>query len=360
MVSRIELFSQSIDDALSISRAGARVFEITDLLGFSSIVKTSLGMITRDYLWTVSDALSNPIKFSTNLISVNGSYVLQISIKSSQSNSSLWRQDEPPCVLNIQITKNEQTIFIESPLLDQSFLPDETWIYETKKKLVQPTSRELQAEIVRKNTELQKLLDEAQNQKNEQNLVNQKLKEANAQLKIMRDREHKLARVDPTTGLASRTLFNERLSLLSESKNQFSVLYLDLDRFKSVNDSLGHAAGDAVLNVVGDRIQQSVRSKDTAARVGGDEFSILLPNTYCNANLRALAQRIIDRVSEPILFNNSKISVGVSVGIAKSTENISGEDLVKLADQAMFLAKKTGRGCFRFFSEELHEDDDLI
>jgi diguanylate cyclase (GGDEF)-like protein len=164
--------------------------------------------------------------------------------------------------------------------------------------------------------------------------------------KTVRDMD--AARHDALTGLASRALFDERLRQYladSAAASRLALLFIDLDRFKSVNDTLGHAAGDAVLIEVARRLQAIVRGGDLVGRLGGDEFGIVLfPSTEQHA--AEVATRIVDELCLPYAMpHDGYADVGASVGVAVST-GPDELDLIRRADTAMYDAKRAGRGCF--------------
>jgi diguanylate cyclase (GGDEF)-like protein len=166
-----------------------------------------------------------------------------------------------------------------------------------------------------------------------------------------------LARHDVLTGLPNRSLFEERIAqaMAGAARGaEFAVLFLDLDRFKAVNDTLGHQAGDALLRSVAARLLASVRDIDTVARLGGDEFVILQVGLESPADAADLAQRIIDVVAKPYDLNGQTAEIGVSIGVEISAqEPASADTLIKNADLALYMAKSEGRGIFRFFEPEM-------
>jgi diguanylate cyclase (GGDEF)-like protein len=166
-----------------------------------------------------------------------------------------------------------------------------------------------------------------------------------------------LARHDVLTGLPNRSVFGEFIEgALPEAARgaHFAVLFLDLDRFKAVNDTLGHRAGDLLLQQVAGRLRASIRQSDTIARFGGDEFVILQPRPDVPDGAMRLAERIIEVVGAPYDLEGAQASIGVSVGIAMApADGNSAEALLKNADMALYLAKSEGRGTFRFFEPEM-------
>jgi diguanylate cyclase (GGDEF)-like protein len=166
-----------------------------------------------------------------------------------------------------------------------------------------------------------------------------------------------MARHDALTGLANRLLFSEHMRhVLAQARrdNGSALLYLDLDRFKSVNDTLGHAAGDRVLREVTRRMCACVRETDLVVRFGGDEFAVVQDQADQPADGAALARRLIETLSEPYDIDGQEVIIGVSIGIAMSTDASGTADaLLKCADLALYRAKSEGRGTFRFFEDEM-------
>jgi diguanylate cyclase (GGDEF)-like protein len=162
---------------------------------------------------------------------------------------------------------------------------------------------------------------------------------------------------DSLTGLPNRALFLDRLELAHararRSGAPIAVLFMDLDSFKHVNDSLGHAAGDELLVLVAGRLRRWVRPSDTAARFGGDEFAILLEDLDASNAARLVAQRILDSLRDPFEIQGQEVSVGASIGIA-STANPGSDDLLRNADLAMYRAKGLGKGHYQTFEPGMH------
>ncbi|MGI4976139.1 MAG: EAL domain-containing protein [Janthinobacterium lividum] len=169
-----------------------------------------------------------------------------------------------------------------------------------------------------------------------------------------------LAHHDALTGLPNRLMLDERLSgALAEARHHgygVAVLYLDLDRFKPINDLLGHAAGDRLLVEVAARLSAMLRAGDTLARLGGDEFAVVLAACDEPGSSARLAQRIVEALSQPFDIEGRQASVGGSVGVAVSPrDGTDGATLLRLADIAMYRAKEEGRGTFRMFEAAMDE-----
>ena len=168
-----------------------------------------------------------------------------------------------------------------------------------------------------------------------------------------------LARHDPLTGLANRSMFQERLEqalALAGRGKGFALLCLDLDRFKAVNDTLGHPVGDALLRAVADRLRDSVRESDTVARLGGDEFAILLLDATELAETTAVAHRIAQVISDPFDLDGHQVSVGTSIGIAVAPrDGAHPAQLMQHADLALYRSKQERRGSWRYFEPAMDE-----
>jgi diguanylate cyclase (GGDEF)-like protein/PAS domain S-box-containing protein len=170
-----------------------------------------------------------------------------------------------------------------------------------------------------------------------------------------------LARTDALTGVANRITFTERLrqafAASQRGAHPFAVLYLDLDRFKEVNDSLGHRAGDLLLQQVAQRIQAVTRRIDAVARLGGDEFAIVQSELTDSAAAGALAEKLIETLSAPYFVEGTELRVGASIGISLyGAEVLSPDALLAQADQALYRAKYGGRGRYRFYSEQIDRE----
>jgi len=170
-----------------------------------------------------------------------------------------------------------------------------------------------------------------------------------------------LARNDSLTGLANRHWFREQLKTLllrGDARATAFLLFMDLDRFKQINDSLGHPVGDALLRDVAQRIRRTVRHDDVIARLGGDEFAILIGGDTADPDPEAVAARLVEEMAKPFELNGHRASIGASVGIARAPDDGSDPDaLLMKADIAMYHAKSNGRGRFAIFEPGM--DDKL-
>ena len=165
-----------------------------------------------------------------------------------------------------------------------------------------------------------------------------------------------MANHDALTGLPNRSFFAqemERALKRVQRGGELAVMFLDLDRFKAVNDTLGHACGDELLKQVTFRIKQCVRDSEVVARLGGDEFAIMF-NDRAGVNLSGIAQRIIDSVSRPYQIDEHEAVIGTSIGVAIGPQDGNDpQELLKAADMALYRAKTDGRGTYRFFEPDM-------
>ena len=176
--------------------------------------------------------------------------------------------------------------------------------------------------------------------------------------KVAEDKIARLARIDSLTGLPNRTTFTERLRQLFAAGRRgaqaFAVLYLDLDRFKDINDTLGHPIGDRLLITIGERLQQGVRGTDLTARIGGDEFAVLQADLSDTADAGALAAKLRAAIAEPIQIAGNELHMTASIGIAiYGPDTAAPDDMLAQADVALYRAKEEGRDQYRFHTAEL-------
>jgi diguanylate cyclase (GGDEF)-like protein len=166
----------------------------------------------------------------------------------------------------------------------------------------------------------------------------------------------KMAYHDALTGLPNRMLFKDRLTMAmsyaTRNKKEVAVMMLDLDKFKEVNDTLGHSMGDLLLKSVSERLLQLLRMNDTVARIGGDEFMIVLPEISSSQDAGIIAQKMIHSFETPFMFDDHELRITTSIGIALyPADGKDVETLIKHADMAMYSAKAMGRNAYRYYGD---------
>jgi diguanylate cyclase (GGDEF)-like protein len=176
----------------------------------------------------------------------------------------------------------------------------------------------------------------------------------------------RLASEDPLTGLPNRRVFRSALDLMipqipgssaAQQTREFSVMFLDLDRFKVINDTLGHRLGDFLLQAVAKRLSSLLGASDTLARLGGDEFAIVVQSVKSRSDVEALANRLIEAVAQPYEIDGYRISSSVSIGIAIGPRDGSNaDDLLMAADLALNAVKASGRGAYRFYHASMNRE----
>ncbi|MEM8724806.1 MAG: EAL domain-containing protein [Pseudomonadota bacterium] len=171
----------------------------------------------------------------------------------------------------------------------------------------------------------------------------------------------RLAKFDSLTGLSNRhrmaQMIDGTLTAFKQAKRNCAIMMLDLDRFKQVNDTLGHAAGDELLKQVSDRLQRSIERECEIGRLGGDEFQVMIPDLDDRGELGEIAMKIIDMLKQPYSLDDGRCVIGASVGIAIAPhDGVTRDEVVRSADLALYAAKNGGRGQYRFFSGELENE----
>src|SRR6185312_16089210 len=163
---------------------------------------------------------------------------------------------------------------------------------------------------------------------------------------------------DSLTGLANKALFTDRLNQavarMDRTRKPIAVMFLDLDNFKTVNDSLGHSSGDDLLRAVGDVLLGCVRQADTAARLGGDEFAVLIEYIEGHSDIVMLAERILGALRRPVTLESTEVVSTASIGITFGVPGSTGEQLLRNADLAMYMAKEHGKNCYEEYRDQMH------
>ncbi len=221
-----------------------------------------------------------------------------------------------------------------------------------QRKRAQESLKTAYADLERRVEERTRELAEANRELRDQISVRERI-----ELKLKHEALH-----DSLTGLPNRSFLLDRLSralarFRRDPHHQFAVLFLDLDRFKVVNDSVGHLVGDEMLKEAGERLHRCVREPDVVSRLGGDEFAILLEDIHAIDAVALVAERVIEALSEPMRVAGKELFTSASVGIALShARYASAEELLRDADVAMYRAKAKGRQRFELFDERLHAE----
>ena len=184
--------------------------------------------------------------------------------------------------------------------------------------------------------------------------------ERTTELEQAKARAQHLADHDALTGLPNRRLLEDRLTqalaLSQRNRKQTAVMFIDLDRFKPINDSLGHSVGDVLLKEVSQRLVNQLRVGDTICRIGGDEFVVVLPEVKRSSDVAQVAQKVIEQVSQPAVVDERELAVSCSIGIAVYPDDgHDAETLIRNADAAMYHAKELGRANYQFFTEQMNQ-----
>jgi diguanylate cyclase (GGDEF)-like protein len=171
----------------------------------------------------------------------------------------------------------------------------------------------------------------------------------------------RLAHYDPLTDIPNRILFRDRLEhairLAERDNTGFTLMFIDLNGFKQVNDTFGHDAGDALIRICAERLNESMRRSDSVARMGGDEFTLLLQNIENQTDIAHIAEKVIESISQPAQINGYEVVVGCSIGIAIYPHaGMDADTLLKNADMAMYKAKQEEGSCFCFFTDAMNRE----
>jgi len=190
--------------------------------------------------------------------------------------------------------------------------------------------------------------------------LEQAVTDRTTELEEAKARAQHLADHDPLTGLPNRRLLEDRLTqalaMSQRNRQHTAVMFVDLDRFKNINDSLGHAVGDVLLKEVSQRLVSQLRTGDTICRIGGDEFVLVLPQIKRTSDVAQVAQKVIEQLSLPVMVEERDLVVTPSIGIAVFPDDgRDAETLIRNADAAMYHAKEAGRANYQFFTEQMNQ-----
>jgi diguanylate cyclase (GGDEF)-like protein len=253
-----------------------------------------------------------------------------------------------------QTVETSKTILIASLVLGVT-LGLGAWLW-IRKRITQPVGRLVSA--IGGLGQAEESIETDLLRNDEFGLLARALAGAASQRRVLEEELRQQALHDPLTGLANRTLFKDRVDHALKQRRRddksIAVAFLDIDDFKTINDSLGHAAGDELLVAIGQRLRESVRTSDTPARLGGDEFAVLLSDVAGVADVAIPAQHILESVAVPMELGDKVVSLRGSVGIAIHENGQDATELLRNADVAMYSAKTEGKGRYRIFDEMMH------
>ncbi len=189
--------------------------------------------------------------------------------------------------------------------------------------------------------------------------VMQELHHLNTRLESAKIEAEERALTDTLTGLGNRRALRIATTQLKTRGNGFAMMHIDLDHFKAVNDTFGHAAGDAVLLQVSDRLRAATRPEDTVVRQGGDEFTLLLPGVMEHSAVSTLAERLVHEIEKPVVFGDQDLHVSASIGISITCDiaDADVEVMMEEADTALYVVKEQGRHGYRIYTPEMGRMD---
>ncbi len=319
------------------------------------------------------DPHGNPLRIVGFLTDISEIKNAQIALKNSEEQFKLFMKNLPAGAF---IKDQEHNIIFSNQYLNDFFGVD-TLVGKNVKELLPPEDYE---SLVKKSdlilehgmyTSEEKLVDKEGNEKYFQThrfLIHKDGKKLIAGIfaditdqKQTQNKLNILAHYDLLTNLPNRALFQDtlmrKISKAKRNKSRFALMFIDLDNFKMINDTLGHDYGDLLLQEVAKRLTSILREEDLVARLGGDEFTVILDDIKDTAYPSVVAQKIIDSLSQPIKLKDEMGYIGASVGIAVFPDDAANkEDLIKNADMAMYSAKTSGKNVYRYFTEDMNAD----
>lgn len=364
----IELGTILIQDSAAIVGARNKLRLLAEDLKFDSVTCTRLAVITSELCRSLYQADGNTsvfVGFDKREFGVDLVLIFQGSVTPSIVQKASVFFDR----IDVPVTGNGGACLVGfKRIQDPAFEPTESFVKNKRELLIQLSRAELLIEVQRKNRELQSLLDELRlSAEKEKKLAaeaataeaerkkSRELTKAYRELEKVREQEYHLANYDTVTELPNRAFFRDRLqqaiAQAERHKQLLAVLFLDLDHFKNVNDTLGHAMGDQLLRMVAERIQGCVRKSDTVARLGGDEFTLILIDITRIETADLIARNIIKALSLPFILGGREFFLGASIGISIYPEDgKEAEFLVRNADTAMYKVKRSGRNSHQFYT----------
>lgn len=368
----IELATFPINSAAAITGARNRVRFLAEDLEFDVFAATRLAAMTSNLcrrLYKHGNDASLTIGF--------GEYDQDCSLQMVfRGSRNPLRSDDAGSLFDeaypLRLETGHQGFTVIKRIPNREFDPSERFIIDQRERLVRLSKAELLEEVQQRNDELTALLDEVKLQaEREKELAAaaavaeverreaRELEKAYRKLAKAHEHEHRLANYDAVTGLPNRTCFEDRLTQAIEraerEPQKLAVMFLDLDHFKNVNDTVGHAEGDQLLREVAERLLGCVRKSDTVARLGGDEFTLALMNIAHPEVAAEVARSILQSISQPFVLGGREFYIGSSIGIAVYPDDGDTVDLLlRNADTAMYEVKKLGRNNHQFYSHEMN------
>ncbi len=308
----------------------------------------------RDLVYHVASATGVKVAFAAELLSENGLQARSLATWTNAgfSHGLTWNLDGTPCAK----IEGGKTVFLEERLCEK--FPNSAWLAKIGAESYLGIPFQDSSENVTGYIGI--IDDKPLSGKNEVEQVLRIFAErAGAELERerMEKRLEHMAHHDSLTGLPNRFLFFDRLAQACAQgrrrKERFAVLFIDLDRFKEINDTLGHETGDLLLKEVAVRLLDCMREVDTVARIGGDEFTVILTNTQTLAGIKTTARKILATLTCPFVLSGKKMCIGSSIGISiYPTDSEIGDILLRCADAAMYEAKHTGKNTYRLWKHD--------
>lgn len=288
---------------------------------------------------------------------------IQIKFNTLISDSHLYQQQRDSIYQEVELEKQKNiynyyrnSLILSSLTLLIGFIVS-SFLYRNSQKLLN-MQQHLEKMVEKRTLALKDKNAELINEVKERYLVEEQLVKSQSLIEDAKERAVQQLNYDPLTKLASRTLFTDRFnhSLIKAQRmeSKIALLFIDLDRFKHVNDTLGHSVGDELLKKTAERIKHALRQEDTAARFGGDEFSVLLPDIEGINQVQLVAQRILKELSTPFIISGHESYISASIGISLyPADGTAVEQLLRKADNAMYKAKEKGKNTYQFFTHEM-------
>ena len=277
--------------------------------------------------------------------------------------SHLYQQQRDAIYQEVEIEKQKNifhyyrnSLILSSLTLFFGFIVS-SFLYRNTQKLLS-MQQQLERMVTKRTLALNDKNVELINEVKERYIVEEQLVKSQSQIEDAKERAVKQLNYDPLTKLASRTLFTDRfnhcLIKAQRTDTKIALLFLDLDRFKHVNDTLGPSVGDELLKKTATRIKDALRQGDTAARFGGDEFAVLLPDISGINHVQIIAQRILKALNTPFILSGHESYISASIGVSLyPADGKTVEQLLRKADNAMYKAKDKGKNTYQFFTHEM-------